>query len=263
MIESTFHCIYKYNFLAIKSSTSYYEDIIMGNQQKPPTGENKKGSRVALEVLDALLRDSVQKKISNQQALVILDALAGADDPALVARFPAVLAICARKGIELSSQDLFARYWELSPKRQNLEKLLLISAWLFKRENIEAPRYIDKITESFKRKYRDLFTGEICQLSNGIKISTRDMHATLKAITSDYQFKSTPKVQNRQPESAQLHAYLDRLFSPKQKDLVFKKLNKQTFTKTEREYYSRVVRKKLEAIANEKIRDIAATLTAK
>ena len=76
----------------------------MGNQQKSHTGENKKGSSVALDVLDSLLRDSVQKKISNQQALVILDALAGADDPALVARFPAVLAICARKGIELRSR---------------------------------------------------------------------------------------------------------------------------------------------------------------
>ena len=88
----------------------------MENQQKPLSGENKKGSGVALDVLDSLLRGSVQKKISNEQALVILDALAGADDPALVARFPAVLAICARKGIELSSQDLFARYWELNTK---------------------------------------------------------------------------------------------------------------------------------------------------
>jgi hypothetical protein len=231
----------------------------MENQQNLHTGENKKGSGVALDVLDSLLRDSVQKKISNEQALVILDALAGADDPALVARFPAVLAICARKGIELSSQDLFARYWDLSPKRQNLEKLLLISAWLFKRENIEAPR----ITETFKRKYRDLFTGEICQLSNGIKISTRDMHDTLKAVTSNYKPITTPKAQTLQPESAQIHAYLERLFSPKQKDLVFKKLRQESFTKTEREYYSRVVRKKLEAIADHNIRDIAATLTAK
>ena len=235
----------------------------MENLQKPPKGGNKKQSDVALDVLDSLLRDSVQKKISNEQALVILDALAGADDPALVARFPAVLAICARKGIELSSQDIFARYWELSPQRQNLEKLLLISAWLFKRENIEPPRNLDKITESFKRKYTDLFTGEICQLSNGIKISTRDMHNTLKSVTANYKSIKTPKAQTPEPESAQLDVYLDRLFSPKQKELMFKKHRRESFTKTEREYYSRVVRKKLEAIANEKIRDIATTLTVK
>lgn len=235
----------------------------MEEQQKSHTGKNKKGSGVALDVLDSLLRDAVQKKMSNEQALIILDALAGADDPSLVARFPAVLAICARKGIELNSQDLFSRYWELSPKRQNLEKLLLISAWLLKRENIEAPKHLDQITESFKRKYTDLFTGELCQLSNGINISTKDMHHTLKAVTSNCKTITTPKAETLQPELAQLHAYLARLFSPKQKDLVFKKLKRQSFTKTEREYYSRAVRKKLEAIANDKIREIAATLTRK
>ena len=224
-------------------------------------GESKNGSGVALEVLDSLLSDSGQKKISAEQALIILDALAGADDPSMVARFPAVLAICARKGIELNSQDLFSRYWESSPKRQNLEKLLLISAWLLKLENIEAPKNIDKITDSFKRKYTDLFSGEICRLSNGIQISTKDMHQTLQAYASNYNTMTSRKTETLQPESAKLHTYLNRLFSPKQKELVFKKLNQESFTKTEREYYSRVVRKKLEAIADDEVRRIAETLT--
>ena len=235
----------------------------MKNRLEINAGENKKGSGVALEVLDSLLRDSGQKKMSDEQARVILDALAGADDPSLVARFPAVLAICARKGIELNNQDLFSRYWESSPKRQNLEKLLLISAWLLKRENIEAPKNLDKITDSFKRKYTDLFSGEICRLSNGIQISTKNMHQTLKAYASNYNTITSRRAETLQPESAKLHTYLDRLFSPKQKDLVFKKLNQESLTKTEREYYSRIVRKKLDAIANDEIRQIAETLTKK
>jgi hypothetical protein len=63
--------------------------------------------------------------------------------------------------------------------------------------------------------------------------------------------------------SPDLNACLDRLFSPRQKDLVFKKLNGQAFTKTEREYYSRIVRKKLKAIANSQVGYIAAKLTRK
>ena len=63
--------------------------------------------------------------------------------------------------------------------------------------------------------------------------------------------------------STQLSIYLDRLFSPKQKDLIFKKLNEESLTKTEREYYSRVVRKKLKAIAMSEVREIADTLTGK
>ena len=66
-----------------------------------------------------------------------------------------------------------------------------------------------------------------------------------------------------QTQSPEIQTYLDRLFSPKQKDLVFKKLGQEPFAKTEREYYSRVVRKKHVAIAHREINEIATTLTQK
>ena len=53
---------------------------------------------------------------------------------------------------------------------------------------------------------------------------------------------------------------LATLFPPKQRELVLKRFEGLPFTKTEREYYSRVVRKKLEAIADSRIHDIAVTL---
>jgi hypothetical protein len=68
---------------------------------------------------------------------------------------------------------------------------------------------------------------------------------------------------SRLNRKSDLQARLDRLFSPKQKDLVFKKLNRKPFTKTEREYYSRVVKKKLEAIADAEMQYIADRLTKK
>ena len=220
-------------------------------------------SAAAAQVIDSLLRDSGQKKISAKQAYIILDALAAAEDPSLVARFPAVLAICARNGIELNTQDLFSRYWDTTPERQNMEKLLIISSWLFKRGKIQGPKNLHKIAASFTDKYTDLFSGEICQLSSGLRVSTRDMQAALKEYTPG-QIHSTPFPRpERQPHSPELQTYLDRLFSPKQKDLVFKKLRREPFTKTEREYYSRVVRKKLLAIAHHEIIEIATALTRK
>ncbi len=227
------------------------------------TADGSTESAAAVQVIDSLLRDSGQKKISDKQAYIILDALAGAEDPSLVARFPAVLAICARNGIELNTQDLFSRYWESSPKRQNLEKLILISFWLLKNEKIQGPKNLDKIAASLSGKYTGLFSGEICQLSNGLRVSTRDMQTAIK----DYalgQDQAEPSAQNNdQNQSPEIQIYLDRLFSPKQKDLVFKKLRKEPFTKTEREYYSRVVRKKLAAIAHREIIEIATALTQK
>jgi len=51
------------------------------------------------------------------------------------------------------------------------------------------------------------------------------------------------------------------LFSDKQVELIWKRLNGESFNKTEREYYSRVIKKKLTAIASAQLHHIAALLT--
>jgi len=53
---------------------------------------------------------------------------------------------------------------------------------------------------------------------------------------------------------------LSELFSPKQKELVLKKFKNEKFTKTEKEYYSRVVKKKLLAVANQDLNNLARSL---
>ena len=224
------------------------------------TTGNSTESESALKVLDSLLKDPGQKKISESQIVIILDALASSDDTAVVARFPAVLAICARRGLALNSQALFSRYWETSPKRQNLEKLLLISAAIFNLQGLKAPKNLDKIAESLKPKYGELLEAGEFQLSSGMCISIKDLQNTLKAYTGS-QIRPPAIQAKKSPLNADsLDVYLDRLFSPKQKELVLKKRDGQAFTKTEREYYSRIVRKKLDAIASEKLMKLARKL---
>lgn len=220
-------------------------------------------SESALKVLDSLLKDTGQKKISENQIVIILDALASSDDTDVVARFPAVLAICARRGLALNSQALFSRYWETSPKRQNLEKLLLISAAIFDLQGLKAPKNLDKIAASLKPKYRDLLPGGKFQLSSGMYISIEALQNALKVYTSSQLKPPEVKVQKSRLKPDSLDVYLDRLFSPKQKELVLNKRDGRAFTKTEREYYSRIVRKKLEAIASEKLVELARNLVYK
>jgi hypothetical protein len=227
---------------------------------KKTAPENRKASPEALTVLDSLLKDSGQKKLTENQLLIILDALASSNDAALVARFPVVLAICARKGLELNSQSLFSRYWETSPKRQNLEKLLLVSSELFKNLGLKPPENLQKIAASLKLKYTDILSAGEFQLSNGMCISIEDLHHTLKYFSGDH---VTPLAGQRPANRSQpgnLDRYLNRLFSPKQKELVFKKRDGKSFTKTEREYYSRTVRKKLQAIADDEVEELAKKL---
>jgi hypothetical protein len=224
------------------------------------TRNNEQGSESAIKILDSLLNDSGQKKITEPQIIIILDALANAEDPEVVVRFPAVLAICARRGLALNSQALFARYWETSPKRQNLEKLLFVSAAIFKLQGIKAPNNLDKIAASLKPKYGDLLPGGEFQLSSGMRISLKDLQKTLKNYTAVHLISQTNRPKSASSRLSDLDVYLDRLFSPKQKELVLKKRDGETFTKTEREYYSRIVRKKLDAIASEEMVELANKL---
>ncbi len=60
--------------------------------------------------------------------------------------------------------------------------------------------------------------------------------------------------------SYDLEYSLSQLFTPKQKELVLKKFRGEKFTKTEKEYYSRTVRKKLSAMANEDLHRLAGKL---
>ncbi len=225
--------------------------------------EDSLESESALTVLDSLLNDPGQKKISENQIVIILDALANSDDTDLVARFPAVLAICARRGLALNSQSLFSRYWETSPKRQNLEKLLLISARIFDLQGLKAPKNLDKIAVALKAKYGDLPPGGELQLSSGMCISVRDLQHTLEVYIGGQSKSLAAPTPKSRLKADPLDIYLNRLFSPKQKELVLKKRDAESFTKTEREYYSRVVRKKLEAIASEKLVNLARQLIYK
>jgi len=225
-----------------------------------------------LRVLDSLLADPLQKRLTGSQATVILDALASSDDRKLVVQFPAILSICARNGIALDSHVLFSKYWESSPKKQNLEKLLLISAELFELEGIEPPKNLNKIATSLKAKYGTLISAKILSLSSGLTIAIGDIQNVLRHYAARAGQTMTITGPNRAghhfyganlKQKAGLQTHMDRLFSPKQKDLVFKKLNREPLTKTEREYYSRVVKKKLEAIADADLSYIADTLTGK
>lgn len=53
---------------------------------------------------------------------------------------------------------------------------------------------------------------------------------------------------------------LSQVFSPKQKDLFLKKLKGEKLTKTEKEYFSRIVKKKALALSNPELHLLAQKL---
>jgi len=83
------------------------------------------------------------------------------------------------------------------------------------------------------------------------------------ASNLETQKSAKEKAADRQKKSFQLNLHLSTLFSPKQKELVFKKYNKEPLTKTEHEYYPRVVKKKIMALTNGELKRIATALAKK
>ena len=67
------------------------------------------------------------------------------------------------------------------------------------------------------------------------------------------------KIKERHEELSLEYA-LSQVFSPKQKELFKKKLNGLPFNKTEKEYYSRTVKRKVSALANPELHRLAQKL---
>lgn len=68
--------------------------------------------------------------------------------------------------------------------------------------------------------------------------------------------------QKEKHEALSLEYALSQVFSPKQKELFKKRLDGLSLTKTEKEYYSRTVKKKVVALANPELHRLAQRLMA-
>ena len=87
--------------------------------------------------------------------------------------------------------------------------------------------------------------------------------ARLRKVFELYFEKNATKSrqQKEKYEELSLEYALSQMFSPKQKELVKKKLEGLPLTKTEKEYYSRAVKKKVAALANTELNRLAQKLT--
>jgi len=84
----------------------------------------------------------------------------------------------------------------------------------------------------------------------------------VKEVFLNYFEKNAQKAKEQRQKSQELSLEyaLSQVFSPKQKELFKKKLSGEPFTKTEREYYSRAVKKKVAALANPDVHRLAQKL---
>jgi len=226
---------------------------------------NKEELITALGQLGYRLFSPEKQRLSSKKVLDVLDELSASDDSRLIEAFPVVFANCAHGGIKLDIRGLLSRYGTGSQRRANLEKLILASSDLMAQEGLDKPEELDGSVSHMRAKYGDLLKEELLDLGKHSSVSTERLRNALRRYAIDLERSESVRERNsrKQFRSFQLDLHLSTLFPPKQKELILKKLKGDSLSKTEQEYYSRVVKKKLESVVNSELRKIALALTKK
>jgi hypothetical protein len=134
---------------------------------------------------------------------------------------------------------------ESDPQRKRLQQ------YLKKRE----PALVESVTEKLRNQHK-------VQVGAGVVLDEERLEKTYKNYVVE-QFMASQASLSKQLEdqrSVMFQEAVGELFTDKQRDLMFKVMNHQSLTKTEREYYSRVVKPRLKALRNPDLQAMAATL---
>jgi len=179
--------------------------------------------------------------------------------------FPALLAAASSK-YQLDLQRV-QKQLNRPLDQKAFNKLSVLSKAMYDSYNVQFSGF-NKAFESVKRAYEGydralkplqdaLKRGQSVPVAD-VQLSTERLKNNFKDYLSYRNLEQ--KKQNAKHQELSLEYALSNVFSPKQKELLKKKLNGEKMTKTEREYYSRTVKKKVLALANSELYHLSRNL---
>ena len=155
---------------------------------------------------------------------------------------------------------------QLTQKEQKdfFHRLMLLSGSLFSLYHLSFPWW-NKFKKGLSEKEKTLIKAWKTALAKNQPLKCNDTDfdpERLKGLFELYFEKKAEKGRRRKVkyEEFSLEYALSQLFSPKQKELFKKKLEGLPLTKTEQEYYSRAVKKKVVALANAELHSLSKKL---
>ncbi|MDD5688167.1 MAG: hypothetical protein PHE88_10095 [Elusimicrobia bacterium] len=203
----------------------------------------------------------VMKKEEQLDANVVLADVVKSKDMRFWDGFPVMLANALKKG--LFDFHKTVKYLSKSDRNTFFE-LMTLSLALYNNLSLEydwSKKLYSLLNLSDKDKYKtylekmknneDLFVAEHKMSSQRLKDTFRNY-----ALEEKTKLKELLELK----DEYNLEFALSQVFSPKQKDLFYKKLKNEKLTKTEKEYFSRTVKKKLLALANNELHSLAQKL---
>ncbi len=139
--------------------------------------------------------------------------------------------------------------------------MLLLSLALFQHYHLSFG-WSNRLKKTFSQQDLDRLKKSLSQ-GNRVSVGNRRLDPSrLKQAFNNYFEQDAEKTRRlkEKHEELSLEYALSQLFSPKQKELFQKKLKGEVLNKTEKEYYSRTVRKKVSALANPELHRLAQKL---
>lgn len=191
-----------------------------------------------------------------------LARLAKEGDSRLWEGFPVVLANSSEK--DLFNYENALRQLKQPSDKLKLNALLAMSLALYNALELKfswAKRLLSSLPPRAKKDF-DSFK-ESLKRDTRFTVAGREMSAQRLKTTFRNYFRQNQSSLNELlfvKEELGVEYALSQVFSPKQKELFLKKLRSEKLTKTEKEYFSRCVKKKALALANPELHRLARKL---
>ncbi len=194
-------------------------------------------------------------------ANVTLAEVVKSNDRRLWEGFPVMLANSLEKG--LFDYEKVRTHLEESQEEKIFHKLVMMSLALYDYLEVELS-FADKPYRSdfFERKVFLDFLNQFKEKKdlsdiNGIMSTERVVNSFKNYFRrAEIDLKEVAELQ----DEFELEYAMSQIFSKKQKEIFLKKLRGEKLTKTEREYYSRSIKKKVLALANPDLHKLASKL---
>lgn len=198
----------------------------------------------------------------DQNANLTLADMVKSKDLRLWEGFPVVLVNSAERG--LFSYDKVNWYLKKPFDKTSLGLLMVMSLALYKFFNLKfswADEFYKSLSSDRKKEFNTLL--EKLKEDDVLNVAGCQMSAErLKSMFNNYFSQSKVKLNEflSVKDELSLEYSLSQVFSPKQKELFLKKLKREKLTKTEKEYFSRAVKKKVLALANPELHRLSQKL---
>lgn len=165
--------------------------------------------------------------------------------------FPVMLANAAQSG-DFRYKSVLSLLKKV-PEKEYFKKLLSMSLSLYRHLGMD----FDWM-RNLQKEYGELLLGKDATgnlVIGGHVMSMEKLSSLFKAYSHSQEKELNDFLSAR--EESGLEYAMSQIFTPRQKELFFKKLRQEKLTKTESEYFSRVIKKKILALSNAELHGLA------